>query len=556
MAMPKAILSMKLNNSMARLLVLGATALSATDVAVYWQSPLLRAVEASEIFPQVGTNKASTAEAGKQLPGVDALGDPLPPGALLRLGSKQLRASVASVAFAADGKKIFTVAWDGMVREWDAQTGIETRHWDAFQADPDKSRARSNWVKEVIPSSDGKVVAAVRSDETVVVWDAVTAKEKYRIPKATSVALSADGKMLACAFLDYEAGWPRSSTIGFFDTASGKKVRDISINLSIGPFCRLELVEIDDCVYCVCRTAQEEFAVVSLDLQERSLMLHFHLASEEVANQADRVAQIRASMTLLLAAVVRDFWVVEERERVFATKQDTSGPRRLLSDDGPAIVYLPRIKYVGQPDTARCEAELDQQERRAHFVRAHMRKADHPSEWQKALAGRYGFSLPVGYTFVRPHERGKTQRDIIYRSRSALQSLYDVVEHDAGGPVDWFQFERDIYKLMERLGFAVEHVALAKRGDHGVDVFATKGKDFDEVKWIIQCKCYAPHRKCGPDTVRELAGSLEQYPTGTRGMIATTSSFTRGARKEAETLSIRLMDGKEFHELIQATPQA
>ncbi|MFA9210494.1 MAG: restriction endonuclease, partial [Moraxellaceae bacterium] len=48
----------------------------------------------------------------------------------------------------------------------------------------------------------------------------------------------------------------------------------------------------------------------------------------------------------------------------------------------------------------------------------------------------------------------------------------------------WFQFERDVQRVMEHLGFKVEHVAAARRGDRGVDVFATKGVDLDEVAWV------------------------------------------------------------------------
>jgi WD40 repeat protein len=55
--------------------------------------------------------------------GKDLHGDPLPPGALARLGTARQRASEASVAVTADGKEVVTVGPDLTVRRFDAATG-------------------------------------------------------------------------------------------------------------------------------------------------------------------------------------------------------------------------------------------------------------------------------------------------------------------------------------------------------------------------------------------------------------------------------------------------
>lgn len=99
---------------------------------------------------------------------------------------------------------------------------------------------------------------------------------------------------------------------------------------------------------------------------------------------------------------------------------------------------------------------------------------------------------------------------------------------------------------MESLGFDVEHISASRRGDNGVDIYATKGSDFDQVNWIIQCKCWHPKRKVSPNVVRELVGVLAGYPQGTRGMIATTCSFSSGAIEAAKAANIRTVDGAEF----------
>jgi restriction endonuclease Mrr len=101
-------------------------------------------------------------------------------------------------------------------------------------------------------------------------------------------------------------------------------------------------------------------------------------------------------------------------------------------------------------------------------------------------------------------------------------------------------------------GLRVIHQAASRRGDGGVDVFAHD--ETKDVLWAIQCKCYAPARKVGPDVVRELAGSLHRYPEGTRAMIVTTSSFTPAAIQEAEALRFETIDGQQFAALLKTMP--
>lgn len=266
----------------------------------------------------------------------------------------------------------------------------------------------------------------------------------------------------------------------------------------------------------------------------------------------EKIIKIEAALKLLLSAIVRDFYVVETRESVFSTTQEKQLPVQRLKREGPVTVYLPRVKSVRSPDIRLCTKELGHKERRAHFVRAHVRKSRFASEHQLILASRYGLQVPEGHTFVRPHRRGQKTRDIIYVSRSALQSLYQAVpprSSKSDAPTDWFRFERDVQELMTRFGFVVDHVGASRSGDHGVDVFARKGSDLEEVSWVIQCKCYSVRQKVGPGIIQALMGALQEYPRGTRGMVVTTSSFTSGARRIATEANIRLMDGEEFGRL-------
>lgn len=317
------------------------------------------------------------------------------------------------------------------------------------------------------------------------------------------------------------------------------------VELRFGPFTYIELVEKGSNVFGVLLTEAGEFFEIYIIPKE-------HFCSFSLVNciHGDRLGPIESGVILLLAAIIRDFWVVEERENVFASRVASEREsRRNSADNRPRIVYLPRVHYQERPDTPHCSDALGLQEKSAHLVSPHRRRlgsGKHASDHQRILATLYGFDLQEGYTFVGPHERGKTKRETIYRSRSALRSLYHESTSLNGQPILWFQFERDVHKLMESLGFDVEHISASRRGDDGVDLYATKGSDFDQVNWIIQCKCWHPRRKVSPNVVRELVGVLAGYPQGTRGMIVATCSFSSGAIESAKAANIRTVDGPEF----------
>jgi WD40 repeat protein len=144
-------------------------------------------------------------------PRTDAHGDPLPDGAVARLGSNRWRtgSSIALSAFLPDGKSLLTVSQDYIVQVWERDSGKELRHFDAAGAAPtDPAAARlvllNATANSLALSADGKTLACVGRDGSVHRWDVATGKETgkvgdWRNGTRAQLALSADGKTLVTA---------------------------------------------------------------------------------------------------------------------------------------------------------------------------------------------------------------------------------------------------------------------------------------------------------------------------------------------------------------------
>jgi WD40 repeat protein len=123
----------------------------------------------------------------------DRYGDPLPEGALARLGTVRLRhgAPGASFVFAAGGKVLVSAGWDDSIRIWDTATGKELP----------RLRGHQGIVHGVALSPDGKVLASAGADQTVRLWEAATGKPLHRLPAPRDavgpIAFSPDGRTLA-----------------------------------------------------------------------------------------------------------------------------------------------------------------------------------------------------------------------------------------------------------------------------------------------------------------------------------------------------------------------
>lgn len=165
----------------------------------------------------------------------DRYGDPLPPGALLRLGTVRLRQQGRSFAFSPDGKRIASLDFNGNIRIWDTSTGKERcrlgegvgnperlayspdgkllavaepqdiRLWDTASGKcirklPRPRRDQPNDLVGLVFSPEGKHIAAGEITGGVTLWDVATGSQLGRIDKhqekLKAMAFLADGKRL------------------------------------------------------------------------------------------------------------------------------------------------------------------------------------------------------------------------------------------------------------------------------------------------------------------------------------------------------------------------
>jgi WD40 repeat protein len=153
----------------------------------------------------------------------DLHGDPLPPGAVARLGTVRLRHGqrANTVGFAAGGKEIVTAGPDGVVRVWDAATGKELRRAGTA---PDGRALGEPKDGPTSLSADGSRATTTGADCEVIVWDLRTCKELRRFKHEDKAKFSP----ITATFTPDGEGVLISRLYGsvkLWDVATGKELR-------------------------------------------------------------------------------------------------------------------------------------------------------------------------------------------------------------------------------------------------------------------------------------------------------------------------------------------
>ncbi len=162
--------------------------------------------------------------------GQDLHGDPLPAGALARLGTIRLHVCGNVLAFSPDEKTFAAASDDDIVWLWDVATGLPVR---AFERGSSTPRNAALSLEDKAPqaavfSADGKALLGLASD-SLYTWNTASGKLVRKVPlkvvtgdPSRELALSADGK-----------NWAVASRGGILvgDTATGKSVSIVSDGL-------------------------------------------------------------------------------------------------------------------------------------------------------------------------------------------------------------------------------------------------------------------------------------------------------------------------------------
>jgi WD40 repeat protein len=185
----------------------------------------------------------------------DQYGDPLPEGAIARLGTVRWRTGgvIHSLAFSPNGRFLASGSDDGTIRLWDLETGKPRSHvsatplapafafspdgrllawtdlpgvirlWDTDRgAEVTQFQSNHGLVAGVAFSPDNRILASTGIDSTVRVWDWTGGQELCHFQGrpcflTNPVGFSADGKLLAASGLD--------NTIRVWDLATHKEVQ-------------------------------------------------------------------------------------------------------------------------------------------------------------------------------------------------------------------------------------------------------------------------------------------------------------------------------------------
>jgi WD40 repeat protein len=166
----------------------------------------------------VSAHSAAPTELGEKGPTrTDRYGDPLPRGAVMRLGTLRFcQPNPCILAFSPDGKFLASGGADNRIRLWDPDTGKELR----------TPVGHTGYMNRIALSADCKWLASSSQDNVLFLWEVGTGKIRRQFRGHTApidrLALSPNGKVLASSC--------HERTLRLWDTDTGKEIRSLPLD--------------------------------------------------------------------------------------------------------------------------------------------------------------------------------------------------------------------------------------------------------------------------------------------------------------------------------------
>jgi WD40 repeat protein len=170
-------------------------------------------------------------------PGVDAFGDPLPEGAVARIGTTRFRHGGKDlIGFSQDGKRLLYLG-TGAIHAFDVVSGREAKSTRLAADNVRGFRRNRRFGGQESPlavSADGKVVAVAQPGSGITVIDVEGGQERKQFasnslfknaqPYQVAAYLSSDGKYLLAG----SDGRGERLPVAWFDTTTGERVQEIA----------------------------------------------------------------------------------------------------------------------------------------------------------------------------------------------------------------------------------------------------------------------------------------------------------------------------------------
>jgi RNA polymerase sigma factor (sigma-70 family) len=171
-----------------------------------------------ELFATGGVHSPIGPPRQQEKPGANLQGDPLPRGAIARLGTGRMRPGndVTALAFSPDGTLLACgPIYTNVVQVWHRASGRLLLECSGHQGT----------IMQLRFTSDGRTLISSSLDKTLRVWDAATGKQRFQLatPWPGQFAVSADNRYLAHSSAD--------RTIHLTDLSSGKHIRTFRVGI-------------------------------------------------------------------------------------------------------------------------------------------------------------------------------------------------------------------------------------------------------------------------------------------------------------------------------------